>query len=365
MTLSAIRPQDFPWFRFDGYTFSLGLTDGETAWLSGHSASRFDPEAKRMVVTGSMGEQTRTAYAKISAILAAAKLGPRDVVRVVENVTVTGLETHGEAAAVGREVLGDGPAVVSTMVVERLLRPGALVEIEVTAARGGKDDGTIHLPTLLPLDAHGAVVAPGDADAQYAVCLRRAEEQLVTLGLGLENVAKVGWQRSSAADGDPPALPGAPAPAVVSAVVSRLHRPGVVVALDVVASREPLERVDPGWGTEASPAVRAGRILHVSGLTARDPRTGRVDAPGDVVGQAHAIYERLREVLETAGAGPRQLVKTIEHVCDEGLASYRGVAGVRTKLLAEPWPASTGAVVGAVGAEGELLAVDATATLEP
>jgi len=365
VNLSAIRPRDFPWFRYDGYTFSLGLTDGETAWLSGHSASRYDPEAQRIVVTGTMEEQARTAYAKIEAILGAAGLDWRDVVRVVENVTVAGLQAHDEAVAVRRELLGGERAVVTTAVVERLLRPRALVEIEITAARGGSDDGTVHLPTLLPLREDGAVVAPGDAGAQYAACLRRAEEWLAPLELGLEDVAKVGWQRTPAADGDPPVLPGPVAPAVANVVVSRLHRPGVMVALDVVASREPLERIDPGWGTETSPAVRAGRTLHVSELTARDPRTGRVDAPGDVVGQARAIYERLGEVLAAAQAGPRQLVKTIEHVREDGLDGYRGVAQVRTEALAEPWPASTGAVARATGAGDELLGVDATAILEP
>jgi hypothetical protein len=52
VAISDIRPDPFPWFRYDGYTFSLGLTDGANAWLSGHSASQFDSALRRIVVRG-------------------------------------------------------------------------------------------------------------------------------------------------------------------------------------------------------------------------------------------------------------------------------------------------------------------------
>ena len=35
MTLSAIKPDDFPWFPYEGFTFCLGLTEGEGGWTSG------------------------------------------------------------------------------------------------------------------------------------------------------------------------------------------------------------------------------------------------------------------------------------------------------------------------------------------
>jgi enamine deaminase RidA (YjgF/YER057c/UK114 family) len=49
-------------------------------------------------------------------------------------------------------------------------------------------------------------------------------------------------------------------------------------------------------------------------------------------------------VLHAAGLGPEHLVKTIEYVTPEGLAHYRDVSAVRQRLLAEPYPASTGCV---------------------
>ena len=51
-----------------------------------------------------------------------------------------------------------------------------------------------------------------------------------------------------------------------------------------------------------------------------------------------------RSHLAAAGGGPQNLVKTIEYVTPAALECYRGVADVRSKLLREPWPASTGLV---------------------
>ena len=137
MIPAAITPAHFPWFDYSRYSFSLGLSLGpDRAALSGHSASVYDPERARIVVDGGMAEQTRTAYRKIGTILRAAGLGFEDVVRVVENVTITGIEHYAEAEAVRSEAFGSHRPAVNTVVVHRLLRPAALIEIEVTADRG-------------------------------------------------------------------------------------------------------------------------------------------------------------------------------------------------------------------------------------
>jgi enamine deaminase RidA (YjgF/YER057c/UK114 family) len=132
-----IRPDRFPWFRYDGYTFSLGLTDGANAWLSGHSASVYDGALRRIVVRGRMTEQAHMAYAKIETILAAAGLTFADVTTVVEYVTVAGLAEYPHAETVRRERFADHEPAIATVIVEHLLRPDALIEIQVHASRGG------------------------------------------------------------------------------------------------------------------------------------------------------------------------------------------------------------------------------------
>ena len=135
MTRIALKPRHFPWYDYSRYTFSLGLSVGARTMLSGHSASEYDRGAREMVVRGGMREQARTAWAKIAAILEAGEQSLADVVRVVEYVTPEGIERYAEAAAVRGELFGDNRPALSTVVVNRLLRPQALIEIEVEAER--------------------------------------------------------------------------------------------------------------------------------------------------------------------------------------------------------------------------------------
>ncbi|MFG1943659.1 Rid family hydrolase [Nonomuraea sp. NPDC048826] len=368
MTLKAIRPAHFPWFRYEGYSFSLGLTHGDDAWLSGHSASEHDPESGRMVVRGGMTDQTRTAYEKIAAILEAAGLTFADVTRITENVTVHGLDHYPEAEAVREELFGEHRPAVTTVIVERLLRPAAFIEIEVHASPGGPTavadggvaetaDGTVFLPTVLPIDENGDVVSEGDFVGQYAYCLDKADRLLRGAGLSLD-AAVTTYDYSTPATRDvyrrthrvrKERLGGAGVfPGAGGILMSRLHRPGVLVAIDVTASRHPLEGVNPGWSRydtlTYTPGVKAGGMLWMSGFAALDMETQEALHPDDVVAQAEVTYDAIGQVLAAAGAGPENLISTIEFVCPEGLADYRGVADVRKQRLREPWPASTGAL---------------------
>jgi enamine deaminase RidA (YjgF/YER057c/UK114 family) len=386
MTTTAIRPAEFPWFRYEGYTFSLGLVEDGTAWLSGHSASEHDPQSGRMTVRGGMREQTRTAYAKIAAILDGAGLTFADVTSLTENVTVAGIEEYEETAAVRREVFGAHHPAVRTVVVDRLLRPAALVEIEVHAVRGGgtagpggvrdAGDGSVVLPTVLPVDDDGEVVHVGDLVGQYAYCLDRADALLGGVGLSLADaVTTYDYTTPATRDvyrrthrarmerlGGAGVFPGAG-----GILMSRLHRPGVLVALDVTASRLPLRQVNPGWSRydtlTYAPGVLAGRTLYMSGFAALDLDTQEALHPGDVVAQAEVTYRAVLEVVAAAGGRPEHLVSTIEYVCPEGLGGYRGVATVRQELLSEPWPASTGAVCAGLLRPEFLLEVFPTALL--
>ena len=112
--MKAIRPSRFPWFDYSRYTFSLGLQIGGRAWLSGHSASEYE-EGAGIVVRGGMEQQTRTAYAKIGAILEEAGLGYGDVHRVVEYVTATGIDHYAEASGVRDEIFGSHRPAVCTV----------------------------------------------------------------------------------------------------------------------------------------------------------------------------------------------------------------------------------------------------------
>lgn len=357
--ISALRPERFPWFDYSRYTFSLGLDLGGTALLSGHSASEYDGAERRFVVRGDLAEQTKTAYAKIEAILGAAGLGLHDVVRVIEYVTLRGIDDYGQADRARRELLGTGP-VVNTVCVDRLLRPEALIEIEVVAATGPAPaataiDGIVYLPSQLPIDDTGRIVGDDDLVAQTRAVYERAGRALRAVGLGWDHVTKTldyitpaglatyrhtGQVRREHL--------GPVYPAAAGILMTRLARAGALIQLDITASRHAPVAVDPGWERYKkltySPAVRAGNVVFLSGQAALDPATEKAVAPGDVVAQAEYTYANVLTVLRAAGLGPESLVKTVEYVTPAGLPRYRETAAVRERLLAKPYPASTGIV---------------------
>lgn len=372
MERSALKPQHFPWYDYSRYTFSLGLNVGRRTLLSGHSASEHEPATRTMVVRGGMREQARTAWAKIAAILQAGRRSLADVVRVVEYVTPEGIERYAEAAAVRGEMFGANRPALNTVVVNRLLRPQALIEIEVEAEPGAEAaqaergwpqvwtparavDGFIYLSSILPLDDAGAVIAPGDPVAQARAIYERAARVLETFGVGLDRVVKTVDYLT------PAALPnykdtgrvrrellGPVFPAATGIIMRRIAHPEALIQVDLIASRHQPSTVNPGWSRYAqltySPAVRAGDLLFLSGQAALDPASARAVYLGDVAAQAAHVYENILRVVAAAGGGPENLVKTVEYVTPAALERYREVAGVRSRILRAPFPVSTGCV---------------------
>ncbi|MEU8802362.1 RidA family protein [Spirillospora sp. NPDC048819] len=397
MTLQAIKPAEFPWFPYEGFTFCLGLSEDGGAWSSGHTSAAHDAAVGKMTVSGTMAEQARTAYAKVMTIIEAAGYGPGDVVHVTENVTIAGLADYEAAAAVRKEVFGAHEPTVTTVVVERLVRSAALLEIEMHAVRGGGAellaaserreagtwvpspvregyDGTVHLPTMIPVDASGGIVSPGDFAGQYAYCLDQADVLLRKAGLSLDNaVTTYDYSTPETREvyrkthrirkerlGGAGVYPGAG-----GILMSRLHHPEALVAIDVTASRHPLELVNPGWSRydtlTYAPGVRAGRTLFMSGFAALDMKTQEALHPGDIGAQAEVTYGSILHLLDYAGLGPADLLSTIEFCVESALRDYRAVAPVRERLLSPPWPASTGAICKALLRPEFLLEVFPTA----
>ena len=370
----AVEPDEFPWYDYRGFTFSLGIEVDGHIFNSGHSGSAFDPTKGKPDVSGGMAAQARIAYAKQAAVLAAADRSFADVTRVVENVTIAGLADYAEAELVRHEVFGEHKPVVVTVVVDRLVRAKALIEIDVHASPGGGSsvdeapetrwrrarvrdghDGAVYLPTILPVDPAGNIVAVGDLVGQYAYCLDRSAELLATAGLTPSQIV-------STIDYTTPATRDAYArigrvrrdrlgpvfPASAGILMSRLHEPGILVALDVIATKHQPVTVNPGWSRYEtltySPGVRAGQTLYMSGFAALDMDTQQAVHDGDIRGQAEVTYTAIQQTMDAAGA--TQLLSTVEYVTPAALPVYREVADVRKQMLQQPYPVSTGIVCG-------------------
>ena len=122
--------------------------------------------------------------------------------------------------------------------------------------------------------------------------------------------------------------------------------------------------INPGWDQYEQltfePATRRGCLLFISGLTATDAQ-GKVVAKGDIVAQTRYIYEKMRAVLEAAGARPCDVVKTTEFITTT--ENYHETAEVRREFFGDGFPASTGVVVKRLLRRDALIEIEAIALI--
>ena len=391
---SRITPTAFPWFPYERFTFSLGLVsaDNNKAWLSGHTGSQHDHAVGKMVITGTATEQVRISYAKIEAILAGCGMTFTNVKRVVEYLAEHSLQHYADAEAIRHEAFGEHRPAVNTVVVNHLLRTKAVMEVEVVASKDESPpirisssgrvsfadaramEDVVYLSTVLPTDNNGNVMHSGDLVGQAHYVFEKLLRTLEACGLGAANVVKTLDYTTPATLKDYKATGRArkqfltaPYPAAAGILMKRMIHPDITISLDVTASRHQPIAVNPGWERYAkltySPAVKAGKMLFMSGQAALDPATETAVHEGDVTAQAEYTYNNIVATLSAAGCGPEHLIKTIEYVTPQGLPEYRNVAGVRDRILRQPYPASTGIVCEALLRPEFLIEIDPMAVL--
>ena len=126
--------------------------------------------------------------------------------------------------------------------------------------------------------------------------------------------------------------------------------------------------INPGWEAYKrltfAPAVRKGNMLFISGTDATqvDPATGKLIVRGDMVEQTTVIYEKLKAILEAAGATFEDVVWTTDYITTK--ENYKATAEVRRQYFGGSFPASTGIIVKSLLSEGALIEIDAVALLD-
>ena len=110
-----------------------------------------------------------------------------------------------------------------------------------------------------------------------------------------------------------------------------------------------------------SPAVRAGNLLFISGLTATDKNLNIV-GEGDIVEQTRQIYRKMGAILEAAGASFDNVVETTDYFLT--LDDYNKTAHVRREVFnGPPYPAATGVLVAGLIRKEALIEIKAVAVL--
>ena len=94
----------------------------------------------------------------------------------------------------------------------------------------------------------------------------------------------------------------------------------------------------PRPGGAYSQAIRAGDFIYVAGQVPVDPATGKLVA-GEIEEQTARVLDNVRAILEAAGAGMENVVKTTVHLSDISL--FARFNAVYTSYFPDPKPART------------------------
>ncbi len=105
-------------------------------------------------------------------------------------------------------------------------------------------------------------------------------------------------------------------------------------------------------------APSPGRLLFVSGLTARDPE-GRIVGVDDIELQTRQVLTNLSNALQAAGASLDDLTQIRTYV--RRIQDWPTIEGVWREFLSEPWPASTLVEISRLSDERQLIETDAIA----
>lgn len=108
-----------------------------------------------------------------------------------------------------------------------------------------------------------------------------------------------------------------------------------------------------------------GRLLFLAGQTAQDA-TGRIVAPGDLVGQFRQALANVGVVIAAQGGTLRDLVKLTFYVLDKDdyRAKVKPIGQAYRELLGDHYPATTLVEVKALWDDDALIEIDGIAVLE-
>lgn len=85
-----------------------------------------------------------------------------------------------------------------------------------------------------------------------------------------------------------------------------------------------------------SPAIRAGNLLFLSGQIPIDPASGMV-VDGGIEAQTDQVMRNIGALLEAAGAGFNQVVRTTVYLTD--MNEFEAMNACYARFVAEPAPA--------------------------
>ena len=394
-----VDPDKFPWLDLNRYTFCMGVENAGILYLSGQTASEYDPELGKVVCKGNILDQTRTIYEKLSVVLEAAGMSFENVVQTVDYIDATGLPLYRQTGSIRAEFLKGTPLGATGICVERLLRPDAFIEVSMVAMKGEKKpinpgwDRYGQLTYVPGVEVEGIVWSSGfvgseDINGQSDYPQDTVRQAELTYGIISDVLAGAGarpedvvrtldyispqclLQYSKTADVRRSFF-GGRFPASTNIPVNRLLRPDGHVEIEVVAVKDGIreELRIPEWeqnygGLTQNAGVRKGRLLQISGQSSVDHVTGSTVGGYDIVSQTDQAYSNISRIMDEAGYSMDNIVNTIEWVAPNGMMDYRKVGEVRRKYFGDRFPSATGVSIHQIlGRPEQLIEVTAVAVV--
>jgi enamine deaminase RidA (YjgF/YER057c/UK114 family) len=378
----------------------MGAENSGILYLSGQTASEYDPKLDRVVCKGDLLDQTRVIYEKLAVVLEAAGMSFQNVVQTVDYIDATALPLYRETGAIRKEYLGDNnPLGATGICVERLLRLDAFIEVSMVAMRGEKkpiNPGWDRYGQLTYVpgvevedmvwtsgfvgseDINGQANYPQDTARQVELTYGIIGKVLAGAGVGPEDVVKTLdyispqclLQYPNTADVRRGFF-GDRFPASTNIPVNRLLRPEGHVEIEVVAVKggDRQEIRVPEWeqhygGLTQNAGVKKGRMLQISGQSSVDPATGATVGGYDIVAQTEQAYSNIARIMGEGGYSMDDIVNTIEWVAPNGMMDYRKVGEVRRKHFGDRFPSATGVSMHQIlGRPEQLIEVTAVAVI--
>lgn len=107
--------------------------------------------------------------------------------------------------------------------------------------------------------------------------------------------------------------------------------------------------------------AKAGKTLYIAGQVARDIQGGLV-GKGDFDAQARQVYTNLKNILQEAGGGLRNIVKTTTILTHDGnVERYRMI---RDEFFGEMMPPNTLLIIESLASSDFMIEVEAIAVLD-
>jgi reactive intermediate/imine deaminase len=107
--------------------------------------------------------------------------------------------------------------------------------------------------------------------------------------------------------------------------------------------------------------VKAGGWLYCSGQIALDPQSGSMVGAGEVGAETRQVLRNLQAVLQAAGAGPAQVVRTTVYLVD--LADFATVNSLYAEVFGTEVAPARACVQVAALPKGARVEIDAVAFL--